>query len=121
MRDLYCETKELMISPKALQKLSKSSPGDASTNTFLKFANEAIARQGDPEKVIWAEVEQDTISSCIRDQGIPPEVVAEMLCKHSPGAVFSTRQFAIRADVAKQFSENLEKIDLANKGSRPVG
>ncbi len=62
---------------------------------FAQFAF-ASMNAGDPGKVNWKAVEGRVIDAAMADAAIDKTDIAEALCSHSPGAVFPSRQAAIR-------------------------
>jgi hypothetical protein len=51
--------------------------------------------------VDWPEVERLTVKESIGSHGLPSGCVADVVCKHSPGAVAVERQAVIRANVER--------------------
>ncbi|MBW4048961.1 MAG: nucleotidyl transferase AbiEii/AbiGii toxin family protein [Proteobacteria bacterium] len=63
---------------------------------FWQHAIEAIKAHGS-DGVDWADVERKTIVESISENGQPPSEVADLICKHSPGAVTKAKQEDVRA------------------------
>jgi hypothetical protein len=74
--------------------------GDA-VAIFWGQAASAIKAAGSPDKVDWPEVERLTVKESIGSHGLPSGCVADVVCKHSPGAVAVERQAVVRANVER--------------------
>jgi hypothetical protein len=82
----------------ALPQLAASS---GAAHVFWQTAQAAIAAAHSPEEVNWSEVERSSITQSIGVLGQTPTSVADALCTHCPGAVYSARQAAICALVER--------------------
>lgn len=83
---------------------------------FWRLADEAMKTIGLTEKINWSEIEQKTIAESIGEHGESPDVVADLLCKYSPGAVFASQQEVLRSGIQK-LAANLQAGFEVSKGT----
>ena len=104
-----------------ISNLSNLERGGGAAFTFWRHASQAMKAVGAPEKVDWPAVEIGAMTESIGEHGQAPESVADVLCKHSPGATTSTRQAEIRATVKRLSPELQEQYAKARgeKGCEP--
>ena len=70
-------------------------------HTFWALAQEAMVASGSPEAVNWPDIERRAIVKSIAQNGQPPESVAAVICKYSPGASSVEEQQSILADIER--------------------
>jgi hypothetical protein len=97
--------RELALQTERIRDLSALENCAGPAYTFWRLADEAGRRLAAGEKVNWSEVEQKTIAVCIGEHGQAPGSVADVLCKHSPGAIYPSSQVALRAHVERMAPE----------------
>ena len=70
--------------------------GSAPVRYFAEMA-EAVLRQGAPN---WEQLEEQVLEAGSKHPAIDVRDLAEVLCQHSPGAVYPSRQASIRERAA---------------------
>ncbi len=79
-----------------IDTLSELRPLAGVGHTLWSMASEAIDAAGGPEAVDWTDVEQKVIAASVTSSSDSPELVADVLCGHSPGVAAPSSQAAIR-------------------------
>lgn len=74
--------------------------------TLWRYADAALRSAG-ADKVDWAMVERKTIIESIAEHGHAPSDVADVICRHSPGAVCQARQHEVLA-LVQQLAPELQ-------------
>lgn len=96
-----------------IARLGDLQHGSAPAKTFWRLATAAASSH----PVDWSRVEQDTIRQCIAEDGIVPEMVAEILLRHSPGAASQDRQAVLEKNIDR-FAKQQEATEDAGVASQ---
>ncbi len=78
-----------------------------SAYTFWQFATAALRAAASPSAVNWLDVERRTIVESIGQNGQPPDEVAQVISRVSPGAVTEAEQLAIH-DTVRRLAPGLQ-------------